>query len=456
MDNNDLKEIIDNIKFFISLQDGSKLTNMLLSTHPADIVDIIVNLNEDDSEYLFSLLPTELASEVIADLDDYNRDQILEDLEDRRLTEIVDEMDSDDATDLVLDLPEEKAQKVLDGIDLQDSQEVQELLQHEEDTAGGIMALEFICVHQNSSVDEAIEQIRARAEEVEEVYNVYVIDDERKLRGILPVKQLILTGGNTRILDIIKRDIISVTEEMDQEEVAKIVKKYDLVAVPVVDEEGRLVGRITIDDILDVVDEEASEDIHKLAGITDEVEIHETSSFKMSRVRLPWLLFSFVGEIGSALVMQHFQASLEKIIIAAFFIPIIMAMGGNAGIQSSTIMVRGLALGDIGLLHAKKQILKELRVSIINGLVCGGLLFCVIGLWFTNISYSFEFGAVIGLAMFFIIINATIVGAVIPLLLKRLDVDPAIATGPFITTSNDIFGLWIYLGMTTMFLVNIP
>lgn len=456
MEIDDLKEIIENIQYFIEIKADTQLRNMLLDTRAADIVDIIVNLDDEDTEYLFSLLPSELASEVLADLDDYNREQIIEDLEHKRLAEILDEMDSDDATDIVSELPADVAQEVLKKIDLEDSQEVRELLRHEEDTAGGIMALELIWVEQNSTVDEAIQQIRTRAEEVEDVYYIYAVDENRRLVGILPVKQLILSSGKTPISEVMERDVISVTDDMDQEAVANIVKKYDLVAVPVVDKDNKLVGRITIDDVMDVVDEEASEDIHRLAGITDDVEIHETSPFKISKVRLPWLLFSFVGEIGSAIVMSYFQPSLEKIIIAAFFIPIIMAMGGNAGIQSSTIMVRGLALGDIGLLHARKQILKELRVSIINGLICGLLLFVIIGSWsyYKAMPHNFEFGAIIGSAMFFIIINATIVGAVIPLFLKKINVDPAIATGPFITTSNDILGLLIYLGLTTVYLLH--
>jgi magnesium transporter len=449
-----MTEIIDNLRFFISIHDEANLKTILLGTHPVEIADLTPHLNEDEAIYIFNLLPLELASEVFLNLDDYNRELIADKLKHERLAELVGEMDSDDAADVVSDLPEDKAQQVLDEIDKEDSEDVQELLRHEEDTAGGIMALELIYVNENSTVDEAIRQIRQRSEEVEEVYNIYVVDDDGKLSGILPIKQLILSSENTRVADIMERDVIKVTEEMDQEEVANLVKKYDLVSVPVVDKDGRLTGRITYDDIMDVVDEEASEDIHRLAGITDEVEIHETSAFRISRVRIPWLLFAFAGEIVSASIMSHFEASLEKILIAAFFIPIIMAMGGNAGIQSSTIMVRGLALGEIGLLHARKQIGKEFRVSLINGTICAGLIFTIISIWFSKMPHHLEFGAVIGLAMFIIIINATIVGAVIPLFLKKIDVDPAIATGPFITTTNDVLGLTIYLGLTTYFLIN--
>ncbi|MCK5738903.1 magnesium transporter [bacterium] len=452
MENSVLKEVTQNISFLVENRDIYTLKNLLLSTHPADIVDLFHNLDEKKMVYLFSLLPSDLASEVLADLDDYSRELVLENLEENRLTQIVEEMDSDDATDIVSELSAEKAEKILQNIDIEDSEEVRELLQYEEDTAGGIMALEYIQVNQNSTLDEAIQEIRRQGEDVEEIYYVYVIDDNEKLVGILPLKQLILMPGKTRVIDIMEKDLVTVSEDTDQEEVANIAKKYDMVAIPVVDPDGRLSGRITIDDIMDVVDEEASEDIHRMAGIANDEEIHETSAMKVSRTRLPWLLFAFVGEIGSAMIMSSFQASLEKIIIASFFIPIIMAMGGNAGIQSSTIMVRGLALGDIGLRHAKRQVFREFRVSVINGVVCGTLLMLVIGVWFTSMDHHLEFGAMLGISMFFIVINATLVGAVIPLFLKRVKIDPAIATGPFITTSNDIFGLLIYLGLATLFL----
>ncbi len=450
-----ITEIIDNIRFFISIQDEANLKTILLGTHPVEIADLIAHLDEEEALYIFNLLPLELASEVLLHLDEYNRELITDALKHERIAELVGEMDSDDAADVVSELSEDKAQKVLQEIDKEDSEDVQELLRHEEDTAGGIMALELIYVNQNSLVDEAIRQIRQQSEEVEDVYNIYVVDDNEKLQGILPIKQLILSNGDTRVADIMERDIITVTEDMDQEEVANLVKKYDLVSVPVVDKEGRLTGRITYDDIMDVVDEEASEDIHRLAGITNDVEIHETSAFRISRVRIPWLLFAFAGEILSASIMSHFEASLEKILIAAFFIPIIMAMGGNAGIQSSTIMVRGLALGEIGLLHARKQIMKEFRVSLINGIICASLIFIIISIWFSKMPNNIEFGAVIGMAMFIIIINATIVGAIIPLFLKKIDVDPAVATGPFITTTNDVLGLTIYLGLTTYLLIHL-
>lgn len=448
MDQNDIREIVENIRFLISVKDTAKLKNILLSTHPADIADIFDHFDEDERDYLFSFLPPEEASEVIVELDDFHRGDLLEDLNEDRLSELVDEMDSDDATDLVAELPSEVADKVLQSIDEQDSDEVKELMRHDEESAGGIMALEFIVVSQNSTIDEAIREIRKKAEEVEDVYYVYVIDDNGILVGTLSLKNLILSGSKRKVSEVMDRDVISVDEDMDQEEVANIAKKYDLVAVPVVDKRKRLVGRITIDDIVDVIEDEASEDIHRFAGITDEEEIHEKSSFKISRARLPWLLVAFGGQLCSAFILHHFQSTLKEIIIATFFIPIIMAMGGNVGIQSSTIMVRGLATGEIGLIHARRQFLKEMRVSLINGFVCGILILLIVGLWLKEI----QFGAILALSLFLIIVNAGFVGALIPLVCKKLNIDPAIATGPFITTTNDAFGLLIYLGLTTLYL----
>jgi len=448
MDQDDLKEIVENLRFLISVNDKPKLKNILLSTHPADIADILDHFKEDERDFLFSLLPPEEASEVIVELDDFHREDLLEDMHEDRLSELVDEMDSDDAADLVSELPSEIADKVLQSIDKQDSEEVKELMRHDEESAGGIMALEFIVVNQNSTIDDAILEIRKKAEEVEDVYYVYVIDDNGVLVGILSLKDLILSGNKTRVSEVMDRDVISVHEGTDQEEVAKMAKKYDLVAVPVIDEFNRLVGRITIDDIVDVIEDEASEDIHRLAGIIDEEEIHEKSSFKISRARLPWLLVAFGGELGSVFILDHFASTLKEIIIATFFIPIIMAMGGNVGIQSSTIMVRGLATGEIGLLHARGQLLKEMRVSLINGVLCGLLILIIVGFWFKEI----EFGAILAISLFFIIVNATFVGATMPLVLKKLNIDPAIATGPFITTANDVLGILIYLSLASLYL----
>ncbi len=445
MEETDVKNIIEDLEYLASARDGRMILNILVGNHPADIANLIHALPDEHAKYVFGLLDADTASDVIVELDDVTTELLVAGLRHERLSEIVDEMESDDATDLVAELPEDVAEKVLDSIDAEGSDEVKELLQHEEDTAGGIMALEYVAVHEGSSVDEAIHAIRAKAEDVEEVYNLYVIDKSGILVGFLPLKNLIVAAADLRIRDVMVREIISVPVSMDQEAVANIFRKYNLVSIPVTEESGRLVGRITVDDIVEVMEEEASEDIQKMAGIADEEEIRETSVLKISFGRLPWLLVSFFGELVAAIALGRFEASLQQIFMATFFIPLMMAMGGNSGIQAATIVVRGMALGELNPGQTMKRLMREVRVSLLNGSICGILLLGVISVFDEP-----RFGGVLALAMLIVIFNASFVGATIPLLLRRIGVDPAIAAGPLITTFNDIVGLSIYLGLVTM------
>lgn len=448
MDYKDRKEIIENISYLVKERDFPKLKNIIVDTHPADIADIMREMDDDEAGILFNLLDSEIASDVLLELDEVSREQFIEELEEERLTEIVDEMDSDDATDVVSELPQHLQEKVLSHIEPADRHEVEKLIVHDEETAGGIMALEFVSVYDDQTVDDAIQEIRTKAQEVETVYNVYAVDRGGRLVGVVPLKRLLLSNPKRLIRDIMARDVVSVTVDKDQEYVANLVRKYDLVSIPVVDQHNRLVGRITIDDIVDVLHEEANEDIQRMAGIADEEVLQEMSAFRISRLRLPWLFVGFVGEMVSASIMSRFEATLDQIIVIAFFIPLIMAMGGNAGIQSSTIVVRSIALEEGGAMARWPRIWRELRVSLLNGVVIGALLFGVIFFWHRDVS----FGLFSALAMFFVIINAAFVGAVVPFILTKLKFDPAIATGPFITTANDVLGLSIYLGLATAYL----
>ncbi len=444
MEQIDLKTIVDDLEYLASQKDERMILNILIGNHPADIATIIQSLSQKPARYIFGLLDADTASDVIVELDEITKDSLVKSMQDARLTEIVDEMDSDDATDLVAELPTDVAEKVLDSIDEEGSDEVKELLRHEEDTAGGIMALEFISVPENFHVDEAIREIRYKADEVAQVYNVYAVNEKGVLTGFIPLKKLILAKSEQKVSSVMVTDVIKVTTDLDQEEVANIFSKYNLVSVPVTDQEGRLVGRITVDDVVDVIEEEASEDMQKMAGIADDEEIRETSAFKISVGRLPWLLVGFCGQLFAALVMKQFEASLKEIFIATFFIPLMMAMGGNAGIQAATIVVRGMALGELNPTETIKRLRKEVQVSLINGTVCGILLFAVVALVDKP-----PFGLVLALAMLGVIINASFIGASVPLVLSKAGVDPAIATGPIITTFNDIIGLLIYLGLVT-------
>ncbi len=448
MEAKDLREIVENINFLIEEHEEPIVQNLIVGLHPADIAAILNHLGLENRQFIFNQLDAETASDVIAEMDDVAREQLLQVLDEERISEVVDEMDSDDATDLVSNLDSAVANKVLDLIDKEDSDEVIELLTHAEDTAGGIMAKEFIAVNLNDSVEQVIKKIRLKSEEVEDIYNIYVVDNLHKLKGIVTLKDLVLAEPKKIMSEIMSTDFKTVETVMDQEEVAHIARKYDLVSLPVIDESQKLVGRITFDDLADVMEEEASEDIQRMAGIADEEEFRETSVLKISQVRLPWLLVGFAGQLISAFVLSQFEASLSQIIAAAFFIPIIMAMGGNAGIQSSTIMVRGMATGEIELFEIGKRLFREVAASTLNGFICGLLLFVVITLFLNQP----RFGALLGFVLFFIIISAAVIGAVIPMLLKKMNIDPALATGPFITTSNDVLGLLLYLGLITIFL----
>lgn len=445
MEERDLKAIVEDIDYLASEQDTRMIKNILVGNHPADIATVIAHLSDDRRRDVFELLDAEMASDVIMEMDDAVRARLLQQLDEDRLTAIVAAMESDDAADLVAELSEETAARILRSLDKLDSEEVRQLLRHEEDTAGGIMALEFVYVRDENTVEEAIRAIRSKAEEVGEVYNVYVVDSFGHLVGVLPLKRLILARPNEQIKNIMETDVISVPTAMDQEEVANIFRRYDLISLPVVEPSGKLVGRITVDDVVDVMEEEASEDIQRMAGIAEEEPLRETSIFRISFGRLPWLLVGFVGQLVAAVVLMQFETSLRNVFIATFFIPLMMAMGGNSGIQASTIVVRGIALGEFNPTDTFQRLLKEIKVSLFNGTVCGILLFAIVALL-----GQAPFALILALSMITVILNASFLGAGIPVILKKIGIDPAIATGPLITTFNDIVGLSIYLGLVTL------
>ncbi|MDQ7065531.1 MAG: magnesium transporter [candidate division KSB1 bacterium] len=453
MEEKDLETIRDDILFFIREKQNAKLLNILLSMHPSDIAELIQSLDDETARlYLFNLLDAELASNVILELDDFTREKLVEQLGRTRLTALVDEMDSDDATDFLAELSEEVAEEVLKSAEEEGVQEVRQLMKHKEDTAGGLMALEIVSVRDDSTVREAIQEIRKKAEEVEDVYNVYVVDRDGKLVGFLTLKDLILHPGDTPVAKVMHRDVHAVPVTMDQEEVANFARRYDLIAVPVVDEQGRLLGRITIDDIVDVMQEEAEEDIQRMAGLADDEELRETSVIKIARVRLPWLFTGLMGGLISATVLSFYQASLEKVLSLAFFVPVITAMGGNVGIQSSAIVVRGLATGEIDFKDIFKRLVKELKISFMNGAILAMVIFLVVRIgWHEQVGIAL----LVGGALLTVIFVASVIGTTVPLILKKLNIDPALATGPFITTSNDIVGLFIYLALASQFLEKI-
>jgi len=439
----DFSEILTALRDLIEKKNQGALRNLLIELHPADIADIFTTLRKEERKYLFPLLPAEMASAVLPELDPPVVEQLLEDVSEKELSSLVDKMDSDDAADIISELPEEIAQNILEQIPAEVSEEVKELLTYEEDTAGGIMALEFVAVNLKSSVNQTIKAIRRAKKRIEHIHNVWVVDEQGVLTGSVSLTDLVLAKGKSLLAKIVDTDIKYVYTDMDQEEVAILFRKYDLVALPVVNSAQQLVGQITIDDIIDVVEEEASEDMSLFAGASDE-EIQEDSFLKISWVRLPWLMVAFIGQLIAALIIETFEGTITQIIALTFFMPLIMAMGGNSGIQSSIIIIRGLATGEISLESTWRRFFRELRVSLFIGFIFGLLIALVVGWW-----QNMVMGLVIGIALNLVILQATLFGGLIPFLLKRADIDPALASGPFITTVNDILGLLIYLIIIT-------
>jgi len=423
------------------------LKKLIDDMRAADLADLIEHLDPEERLFIFNLLEPDGAGEVLVEIETPVQERILKDLDNQAITEIVQGLDSDDAADLVGDLPDDRAREIIERVGDEVSEELEKLLPYPEDTAGGIMALEFVAVKADASVKDAIDTIREKREEVENLYYIWVVDDLGKLVGVISLKDLVLEPTDRKISDIMNPEVISVHVDTDQEEVARLVKKYDLVAIPVVGDDQRLAGRITHDDIIDVIEEEADEDISLMAGVIDQ-EIAEESTLKISKARLPWLIAGLFGGIIAAAVINQFESSLEKVLALSFFFPVIMAMGGSTGTQAATIVVRGLATGDISLMNIGKRLWMEMRVALVNALVCGILLALIVGTWVSD----YGLGSVVGLALVLIIVNAGVIGSAVPMALKKWNIDPALATGPFVTTSNDILSLLIYLGLVTIYL----
>ena len=415
--------------------------------HPADIADIIETLDEEKKKELFNLLHTKIASKVIVEVNEHSRDQILEDINKEKLTDIVEEMSSDDAADLIADLPKKEAKDILEKLHWEDSTEVQKLLKYPEDTAGGIMQTELLSVREEVLIEDAIIQLMALSENIGDVPNVFVVDKNRRLVGILPVRKLLIVKHEMPISGIIDRNVISVNVNEDQEEVANIFKKYDLVSLAVVDDDSRLVGRIQIDDIVDVLVEEASEDMLHMAGIYQDEKIM-APPLKSVRMRLPWLVINLATAILAASVVGLFQDTLQAMVILAMFMPIVAGMGGNAGTQALTVTIRGIALGELSFNNAKRAVLNGITIGLLNGVVTGVIMALIAYYWKGN----YMLGIVLGLAMMVNLFIANFFGIIIPLVLKWLKIDPAVASSIFLTTLTDCIGFFSFLGLATLFI----
>lgn len=445
-------EFVENLRQLLRSGERGMVLNLAAELYPADLARLFTHLPYDETLQLFRWLPSEPAADVLAELDDDFRTELLEDTKPGRLTALLDELDTDDATDILGDLPEEVVQQVLPQLEA--AADLEALLGYDEESAGGIMGTEYVAVPDTWTVAEATEEVRRNAETVEAVFAVFVVDEERRLRGIVSLKDLLLKPSSAIMGDIMREDFISVPTDMDQEEVARIMERYDLVSLPVIDALGVLVGRITIDDVVDVIREEAEEDIQRMSGVAGGEEATDSIA-RIIKGRLPWLIAGLVGASLAASVIVSFEDALAQTAILAAFIPIVMATAGNAGIQSSAIAVQGLASGDVWDSDIVRRLGKELIVALGNGVAVA----VVLGVMILGFSFLKPFDAPIqlaytaGLALLLVIILATTIGATTPLLLHRLNIDPALATGPFITTSNDILGILIFFMLAELLYV---
>ncbi len=442
-------ELMADIIDLIQTHSDLLLKNIINDLYPADIAHIMNRLEFTDAEYLFTLLPVEEQSKVIVELDEEHREHFLATLKSVTLSEIVEELPTDDATDLVSELSKEKAEEVLDELSAKDSSELQELLQYHENTAGGLMQKEVITVQAKDTVKKAVQAVRKAAKENpdEQIFAIYVVDDDGILVGSLSVSNLILLSPQKKIYKVMEKDVINVKTNVDQEEVANIFKKYNMISLPVIDFSGRLVGRITIDDIVDVITEEASEDILRLGGVSQDERI-TTPPLQAIKRRLPWLgVYLFTGLLTSSII-NMFHETIQAVIALAALMPIVAGMGGNAGTQAITLTVRGLALGEIDFKNARRALMKEFTVGLLNGALVGFLSGIVVAIAFGN----FTLGLVMCLAMITNLVIAGLMGTLIPLLLKWVKIDPALASSVLVTTCTDAFGFVSFLGFATLFL----
>lgn len=441
------KDHIEEIKTLLERLDHDSLRQLVAGMHASDIGKVLSELEDEEAVELFKLLTPEAASEVLLEIDERLRKTLIAAITPDKLIAVVDEMETDDAADVISELPIEDAKQVLDGIGKEDSLAVQKLLVYPEDTAGGKMQAELVSVSEEATVEEAIEAVRKRSKDIEHIANVFVVDASNRLTGVVSLDKLILAGPDVKIKNIASPDPIKVRTDIDQEEVAKLFRKYDLVAMPVVDYEGRLVGRITVDDVVDVIEEEIFEDFYRVAGLNLEERVLDPAA-RSIWMRAPWLLINLATAFLAASVVKVFEGTIEKLVVLAVLMPIVAGMGGNAATQTITVVVRGLALGELSMKDARWVLFKEATVGLANGFLTGLVATVVSYLLGANIMV----GVLLFLAMTANLFIAGLSGAFIPIVLKWFKVDPAISATVFVTTCTDIGGFFSFLGLATVFM----
>jgi len=445
-------EYLDHISEIIAARNEEAARRELGELHPADIAELYKELDIDQAEFLYQLLDGDTAADVLMELDEDDRRKLLSNMPAEEIAkQFIDHLDTDDAVDIIQELDEEDRDKILSHIDdVEQAGDIIDLLKYDEDTAGGLMGTEMIVVNENWSMPECIKQMRLQAEDMDEIYNVYVVDNDYRLRGILPLKTLITHPSVSKVKHIMDEDPVAVKAETPVDDVALDFEKYDLVAMPVIDSIGRLVGRITVDDVMDKVREATERDYQLASGLSSDVETDD-KLFTQTKERLPWLLIGMLGGIGNSLILGHFEEGLTVDPTLALFIPLIGGTGGNVGTQSSAIVVQGLANGSLNIRHSGRQLLKELGVGLING--------CIISLLVLVYNF-FKLGAghytttlAVSLSLFSVVMFASVFGTFVPLTLEKLKIDPALATGPFISITNDIIGMVIYMAISSALLI---
>ena len=434
------KDFLEILRQKIAEQEILWIQENVLVLHFADVAEILDKLSNEEAKFIYFLVDEDTQADILMELEEEVRDRFLASLSIKEIADQLENLDSNDAADILGELSEDKIQEVISQMDDDEAAEdIVDLLNYDEDTAGGLMQKEFLQAHIDWPVNRTIVELRKQAEDVEKVYNIFVVDDSNRLLGVLSLKRLLFSNVKTKIADLYQsKNIISVNTSDSAEEVASVMEKYDLVSVPVVDYQNKLVGRITLDDIVDFIKEEADKDFQLATGITEPIE-RDASIWRVARARLPWLIIGLLGGTLGAKVISGFEGSITQIPALAFFIPLITAMGGNVGVQSSAIVVQSLARGTKDFGNIFHKLLREAAVGLFNGVLLASIIF-VIAYFFGNA----QLGFVVSISLFTVIIFAAVIGTLIPLVLNHYKIDPALATGPFITTLNDVTGLFIY------------
>ena len=442
------EEYVDNIKELIEEKDAAKVKELLTDLHPADIAELCNELNPQEARFIYLLLDNDTAADVLIEMDEDVRKEFLDILPPETIAKrFLDHMDTDDAVDIMREMDEEKQEEILSHIeDIDQAGDIVDLLKYDEDTAGGIMGTEMVVVNENWSMPECLKEMRLQAEEMDEIYYVYVVDDDERLRGVFPLKKMITSPSVSKVKHVMKKDPISVRVDTPIEEVVQTIEKYDLVAIPVVDSIGRLVGRITVDDVMDEVREQAERDYQLASGLSQDVETDD-SVIRQTSARLPWLLIGMLGGIGNSMILGNFDSTFAAHPEMALYIPLIGGTGGNVGTQSSALVVQGLANSSLDAKNTYKQVATESIVALINASIISLLVYIYNFVRFgatATVTYS------VSISLFAVVMFASTFGTLVPMTLEKLKIDPAIATGPFIAITNDIIGMMLYMGITVL------